>query len=226
MENPQLECESCLSSQGPFEIVDNIWMCATCKTRQAEIDMELANRQPTIENVALQHAAEIDQTVKTRADFFNSRTVSIQYLKDAIDADDSITNKHYELASRLDTRFKHLRDVLFPKAKLETEAIVSEQRAIQVYLNNLASKLRQEEREKLRLSDIQYKPAIPRAPKPVTLKKKIDKEELKLVASESGIPEYMLQTLMVARNIGPREARDIIKGSIKAGQEISKEGDK
>ena len=218
----EAECESC-GNNGPCEIVDSILMCANCQSRNNEINLELAELEKNKINPAdiLIKSIEIDNSIQIRSDFFNSRTASIESLRLAIEADDTIPTdkKHFELAQRLDNRFKHLRDVLMPEKKIEIEAIASEQKAIQVYLNTLASSLRKEEREKLRLSDISYKPQpvskpkVPRAPS-----KKIDKAELKKYAAELGINEYTLQVFVISKNITVAEAASVIREQIKSAK--------
>jgi hypothetical protein len=149
---------------------------------------------------------EIDNSIKIQTDIFNAKTIAIHELKVAIDNDPAIENKNFALAQSVEARFNHLRDVIFSKRQEITEA-ENEQKAIQVYYNELAKKLRTEEREKIRLKDAQYKPAevIVKKPRAVTVKK-FDKVAIRDAARESGIPEAVLQMLCIAKGFTPLEA--------------------
>ena len=93
----------------------------------------------------------------------------------------------------------------------------NEQKAIQVYLNQLANTLRVEEREKIKLTDINYKPTATKitTPKPVkTSAKKIDKVELRKYAAELGVSEFTLQMVVVSKNLTVEAAANILRRSI------------
>jgi len=157
-------------------------------------------------NIALAKAHEIDNSVNVLTDLFNAETLSIVELKAAIDNDANITNKPYALASEVKARFLKNQQVIFDANQTISDA-VSKQKAEQVYLNTLANQLRSEEREKLKIADINYQPGAVKAVKPATIKtKKIDKAEVKKFAAESGIPEYMIQQTCVQKNISPEDA--------------------
>lgn len=171
-------------------------------------------------NEVLKQSREIDSNVQIRTDLFNAATVSIIELKKAIDADSTIENKPYALAEELKNRFEHHKNLVFELNQQLVEQ-GNNQRAIQVYLNNLANSLRAEEREKLRLADISYTPKAPKpvSTKPITTKQtkkstKIDKVELRRFANELGISEFMLQMIVVQKNISISEAAQILKKSI------------
>ena len=164
-------------------------------------------------NAVLVESRQIDASIQVRTDIFNASTKSIIDLKTAIDNDPNITNKPFALATELKTRFEHFKNVVFElQAKVQEAA--TEQRAIQTYMNTLANQLRAEEREKLKLQDINYKPNPPKVakPKPIkTSKAKIDKKELKKVASELGISEFTLQMMVVSTGKTIQEAAQAIK---------------
>lgn len=171
-------------------------------------------------NEVLRQSREIDSNIQIRTDLFNAATVSIVELKAAIDADESIVNKPYALAEELKKRFEHHKNLVF---ELNQQLIEhgNNQRAIQVYLNNLANQLRADEREKLRIADINYKPAPPKSTsvkevktRTTTKKTKIDKTELRKYAHELGISEFMLQMIVVQKGISVADAAIQIKKSI------------
>ena len=167
-------------------------------------------------NKALVDSAKIDASVTMRTDIFNAATVSISDLKAAIETDTTIVNKPYALAEELTNRFN-----TFTSAISEhNEAIINatnNQRAIQTYLNTLANSLRAEEREKLKIQDINYKPAQVKPVKPAairTAKKKLDKTELRKYAAELGIAEFTLQMIVVSKGLTVEQAANMLRKSI------------
>jgi len=160
---------------------------------------------------------QVDTTVQVREDIFNAKTTSIVQMKEEIEADDTIERKHFALAIRLTEMRNHLRKVLFGvnEAYNKTkESINSEIRSQQQYLNDLANKLRTDEREAIKLRDVTYKPLPPKATKtPKVVKKKFDKKELKKYSDLlGGNMEYTLQMLCVANNMQPDKAYEMLKG--------------
>jgi hypothetical protein len=171
--------------------------------------------------IAIEAAKLIDNSISVRTDIFNAATIAIIEIKNTIDADANIVNKPYALAETLKNRFNHFKSVIFE----HTEAIVTagnEQKAIQVYLNNLANSLRAEEREKLKISDINYQPSKPKVvtPRAISTKssKKIDKKEVERYARELGISAYMVQMVCVSKGLSPEQAANVIRKSIEAAK--------
>lgn len=230
------ECEVCPKKDVTITNHRGIWYCDDCWKAECAAVSELTpvpvesiktpeqeqfnNAIATYQNAYLA-AKEIGPTVAVRTDLFNAATVAIVNVKAAIDNDASITNKPYALAEALLKQFNEHKVAIF---ELNEQVIDrgNKQKAIQVYLNNLANTLRAEEREKLKLSDISY---VPKPVKPivvkdkvVTRKPKIDKTELRNTAAKLGISEFMLQQIIVAKNVTIQEAADIIRKSIEAAQ--------
>lgn len=193
------------------------------QSHQSTPQISVRTPAPIAINSVLREAAEIDQKVEVRADLFNAATKSIIELKAAIEADSSITNKPYALAEALKARFEHHKTVVFDLNQKLVEA-GNQQKAIQIYLNTLANTLRAEEREKLKISDISYKPAPPKAikvaksPGTTTTKKKIDKKEVREAAARLGVSEFMVQMIVVQKGITVAEAETLLKASIAAAQ--------
>ncbi len=223
-------CESC-SNEGPVDIVyGNMLMCKDCqelekkayaesmKPENQEARVESMN-QRTYENAVVAQSRAIDNSIQVRTDIFNASTTAIVELKAAIDGDEAITNKPYELAKVLTERFTHYKQVIFDANEKIVEA-ANNQRAIQVYLNELANKLRAEEREKLKLADINYKPKDVRPVKPTAIKTtgtkkgKLDKVELRKYATELGISEFTLQMLVVQKGVTVETAANMLRKSI------------
>jgi len=165
----------------------------------------------------LERQVHVDTTIQVTSDIFNAKTVAIIELKEAIENDDSIENKQYELAKRLKDRFTHLKEVIFERTQ-ENLKDSSEQRSIQSYLNNLANNLREKERDELRLKDLTYKPLPPSKPtKPRKPKApKFDKAEIKKYAAELGVDEFTLQMICVSKGLQPKEAAEELKKMVSA----------
>lgn len=225
-------CDAC-PNVGPVELrYGTMLLCADCWAKEQAL--QLANNTPTKQaervdtlNAAIKASREQDASIQVNTDIFNAATVAIQELKQSIDADPTITNKPYHLASELTTRFEHFKAVIFAKNQEIIEA-ANQQKAIQVYLNNMANTLRAEEREKLKLQDINYKPTPPKlvkskTDKPATVKvrssNKLDKAELRKYAAELNIPEYTIQMLCVSKGITPAMAADKLRKQIQEMRE-------
>lgn len=172
--------------------------CPDCRAK-----IELGTLNP-VNNATVAVAKEVDARIQVRTDLFNAATVAIIDLKKSIDTDESIVNKPYVLAQTLMERFTHFKQVIFAANETIVDAS-NNQKAIQVYLNQLANQLRTEEREKLKIADINYQPTSVKPiskPKPIKTtgtSKKIDKAEVRKVCAELGIPEMMLQMILVAK---------------------------
>lgn len=215
-----IECECCdYKGTDVKKVYGNMLMCPACLKKEEELEKqteETAQDRVDAMNDVLKRQREIDTSINISTDLFNARTVAIVEMKAAIDQDNTIENKEFELASRLKERFTHLKQVVFDIDKQRLEA-TTEQRSIQQYLNELANRLRTEEREQLRLSDISYQPKPPKVVSDKPRKKRgpkkptFDKAELKRVAGEMGIPEFTLQMTCVSKNCTPTEAADFIK---------------
>lgn len=205
----QAVCESCYK-QGPCEIAAGILSCEACFNyvqNANSTEMELHQRAIETKRAFQQ----IDANIKVSTDVFNAKTIAIHKIKTAIDEDPAITNKNFALAQLIEERFLHLKDIIFSRRQEVLEA-ENEQKAIQVYYNELAKRLRQEERECIRLKDVQYKPIEPiiKKPKAITVKK-FDKDEINRIAADTGVSAVIIQVLCVAKGISPVEAARLYK---------------
>lgn len=212
------ECEVCEKKDIKITChYNNMWFCDDCWTKEQDATRVTTIPTPIVNVV--QQAKHIDESIQIQTDMFNAATVSIVELKKAIDSDESIVNKPYALAETLRTRFLHFKDVEFEAKKTENEA-VNQQKAIQVYLNNLANQLHADEREKLKLQDLQYKPAsVKPTVKSVTTRQtrkttKLDKVELRKFAAELGVSEFTLQMLVVQKGITVEAAANLLRRTI------------
>lgn len=226
------ECEVCdrvHTEELPVKLTchyGNMWFCDTCWEKESNATKDVA-KTSEVSNVvqnALQQAARIDNSVEVRTDLFNANTVAIITLKAEIDNNPEITNKPYVLATELMSRFDKFKSVIFEYNEKIVEAN-NAQRAIQVYLNQMANSLRAEEREKLKIADINYKPTVVKLIKPKGIsttgtKKstKLDKVELRKYAAELGIPEFTLQMLVVSKGITVETAANMLRKSLQAAK--------
>ena len=186
---------------------------ATPAAQQERI--EVSNNKMAI---ALEASRAVDNAIQVRTDLFNAATTSIIELKATIDSDESIANKPYALAEELTKRFEHHKQVVFELSE-QIVAAGNSQKAIQIYLNQLANSLRAEEREKLKIADINYKPNPVKPVKTKAIKttgstKKLDKVELRKYAAELGVSEFTLQMLCVSKGISPETAANQLRKSI------------
>jgi len=221
-------CETC-PNIGPVEMFAGMAMCASC--REKELEAVRAHQAPELQEARLaEHnrkleedkliraentpilsisdlvtkARSVDQSLQVVGDLFNAATVAIVDIKNSIESDDSIpTNeKAFRLANVLIERNDTYAGLIFDTRKTLVE-LESTQRTIQTYLNDLANKLRKEEREKLSLKYADYKPN-PVKPAPTGTRKpktpKYDKDELAKAVAETGMPAHVIQMGCVRMN--------------------------
>jgi hypothetical protein len=167
-------------------------------------------------NDAIANAREIDDKLRLRTDIFNAKTVAIVELKKAIDNDPTIENKPYAFAQELSRRFDKMKEIIF-KANAEIVDAVNEQKALQIQLNQMANQLRAEEREKLKIQDINYNPHKAKTVSVTKIKtqsKKFDKVELRRLASELGMPESTIQMLAVAKGLSLDQVGNLLRRTV------------
>lgn len=213
-------CCSCYSNEMKLQAENN-----TPEKQQQRVDTANEVMQNSLELNALATSRQIDSSITVRTDLFNAATTSIIDLKKIIDDSPEIQNKQYALAEELMRRFEHFKDVIFEANQTVVEAS-NNQRAIQVYLNQLSNQLRAEEREKLKIQDIDYKPREVKVSKPKAIRTKkvaFNKVDIRNAAAaltqELGkpIPEYMLQMIVTSRQVTVEEAANILRKSLKEG---------
>ena len=223
------ECEVCDKKDVTITChYGNMWFCDECwateEASQASITAEqkqvrVEKFNESVESKVIDASRVIDNSIQVRTDLFNAATTAIVDLKKAIDENPEIANKPYALAEELTTRFNHFKQVVFDAQQQIMEA-GNHQKAIQVYLNQLANSLRAEEREKLKIADINYKPAtvkptVKRVSTSQTKKStKLDKAELRKFAAELGVSEFTLQMVVVSKGITVEAAANILRRSI------------
>jgi hypothetical protein len=202
-------------------IFTDMLMCSSCveleiKALNEHISGDDADKRVIDARAIIDVSRQIDDTVKVVSDLFNAKTIAIIELDKAIQADDTIENKPYALAQFLHGRFVSLQSSIFG----HKEAIVdetNEQKAIQLYFNQLSNRLRAEEREQFKIADINYKPSAPvlKKPKPIKAKAvKMDRVELNKYATELGVSASQLQTICIRRGCSVADAAKILQDAL------------
>jgi ribosomal protein L37AE/L43A len=210
------DCESCEAKEVILTKCVKIWMCKECI--QKDIDAALEYQAPelqeerfrahkNIENVHLAHVKSENQAIKISTDIFNAKIKAITELKQAIDADESIQNKHFALAQVINQRYENLSQILFGVNQQKAE-IENEQKAIQHYYNELSKRLHKEERDKIKLADLDYKPEVVKElkPKEEKARKNFDKTGIAAQVLITGLNETLIQMTCVGRNVAPEMA--------------------
>lgn len=210
-------CEVCGCSGEMTLTPQDILMCLDCEYKDVRprTEKELNDRALEVKR----RFAEIDSALQISTDIFNAKTIQIHQLarsiQDATDIPDD--RKYFVLAEALDKRYTKLSE-LISGAKEEILHAENEQRAIQTYYNDLGKKLRQEEREKLRLKDATYKPVerpdVKKTPKAPSIKKAPNQAEIRAACVKHGIPEAVgtITMLMVAaKNLSVEDAIERFK---------------
>jgi hypothetical protein len=216
------ECDYCESTDSIVKIGDT----QSCPLHRNEASKAKATNEPAPINIneVLKQTRAVDAGVTVRTDIFNNETIAIDEIKKAIFADESITNKPYALAQEVHARYIKYKEVIFEHQQLINEEM-NKQRAAQIYLNNLANTLRAEEREKLKISDINYKPrnvAMPVNKKTIKMvKTRIDVKELRAAAADLGIPEFTLKMIIIQKHMTVKQAHEMFKKNIEAAKAAS-----
>lgn len=174
-------CSVCLERVS-CDVFDNQLACTSCieilklrkiePTEQAALTLENEVQETIIEAGLIKATNKpidiIQEEIKqiepidgfsTAKDFFNAETRAIVDIEAEIKANNALSTdeKTFELVRRIRERHTKFKQILFEAMSVQVE-ITSKQRAQQHYLNELASKIRKEEREKYHLADINYQP--------------------------------------------------------------------
>lgn len=213
------ECDWCERTDS-IRVIGNSKACpdhfkdAEASTKPAE--SKPVDTSPIAMNEVLKASRQADAQIQVRTDIHNAETLAIAKLYEAIDHDAAITAKPFAKAQTLQERIIHFKKIIFDA----NEAIVEANNRLRVdmqSLNVLANHLRQDEREKLKIQDINYKPRAVKMPvtaKALKLtKKKTDKNELKRAAKELGVHESTIMAFMTMKQCTVAEALATIKAN-------------
>lgn len=160
----------------------------------------------------IERAKHLDTSIRVASDLFNAKTISIMDLKQAIDTDESVTNKTFAFYQMLEEKIDYLQGVIF-NLQSATVAANSTQRSIHDYLNNLRNKLTTEERAKTKAKDINYDTKMPKPVTPAKIKvnqqKSTDKQVREATAklnielglkSDQCFGDYTIKMVMISKN--------------------------
>lgn len=163
---------------------------------------------------------KVDQSIQVREDIHVAETISIHELKKRIDEDGSVADadKHITLAKAIMERHNKFAEVIQGARDSMNDALIR-QRAEQDYWQNLRAKLSNEEREQIKLKDINYKPQAPPKgiPKAPSLKKwSLSDIRLLVMKHKAAVPNStitsdLMKNVCEAQNIRPEEALQILK---------------
>jgi hypothetical protein len=217
-----LLCRDCIEREKQHELADAIRIQEDYQNpekQQARLDAYNSIVRPYEQMI--RNARKIDEQVHLSTDIFNAKTVAFQDIWTAVWKDDSIESdkKYFELARIAKQRILHFQNIIFELDKQKIEAY-SEQKSWHVALNDLANKLRVEEREALRISDITYDVKMPKVVTPRSIKiapKKASKEEIRALSTELGMPEFTIQLVMTSKNWTFEQVGNHFRKSIKEG---------
>lgn len=231
-------CEVCGCTGKPLSVFRTMLMCPSC--RESEQTLDAANRLEAEQRVeeakesfvhrqAEEMKAQLDKTITIRTEFFNADLPSIMDIKRDVEENMLIPadQKYFETVKAVRTRFDQFKVVLFELKDVEAQ-INSSLHAMQSYMNDLANNLKAEERAKLHLENINYKPVSPKAPTtakvkapkvPAAPKAKIDKNMLRAMALALNLPEMVIQITCVSKNMTVEQACEHLQtiGAVKAG---------
>jgi hypothetical protein len=143
-------------------------MCPACiekeKQLQAEskaLENERVKKMQAVASQALANAKKIDDNIRYNGDVYNAAVVSIVDLEKAINADETIApeQRYFMLANAVNERIAGFSKRIF-ELKNELNNEETTQVVHQRKLNELAEKLTKEERDKLKIIAINYKPQL------------------------------------------------------------------
>lgn len=202
-------CEACPNVGVCTLYLNTILLCDTCL--QAEKDhMSPEKQEKRVQEYrenTVKLAKEIDNSLTNRPQYFNAETIAIGVLKDAIEADATVTNKRLALFEVIDARYKGFKQALVVVDEQRVE-LMNQIKASHEYMVTLSNQLTAEERAKYQIADFNYKPnQVVTKPKASNKKApKFSKAELMEASSKTGIPMPALQTLCVRFNCNVAEA--------------------
>ena len=152
---PAARCQVCNKCQ-TCNVVDDMLLCDKCaegiKSKQFDL---------------IESSRTIDARLRGNQDFHNASTVPIIELKRTIMADETIINKDEALKNELLIRYEHFSARLFD---LQNETYIAQlsKSLIKHNLDELASIIRKEERDRITIADNNYVP--PTKLKPIRTK--------------------------------------------------------
>lgn len=220
-----LQCEACSSNDTSCKLIDGMYLCASCaeKHTSAKLTTQVippeindghkierivnqANRLIETDQIQSDNGASIRSIIENAVkgninefkDFFNAKIPSIIELTTAVENDETITDKKYEVAKLLKGRLQHLSHVLFEFNHKSLE-MSAEVKCVQQYMNQLIPSLRIEQRNQFAENNIDYNP--PTIKKPSAPKVRLSNEDkmAEMYAKSMHIPIEQARKLLAQR---------------------------
>lgn len=212
------ECESC-SKVAKLKEMNTVWLCPECFDKEIEAGpvKKIVEKNPTTEIaveerkiIADHKPVQLEQeaidklgssAIKKAEDYFNANTKSMNERWLEIVADASIPevghlnvlSKHEQFGLEVKNHFLHIKKVSIQAVDIQLQC-AAEMRSDQVLLNQNASKMREEIRTKLQLSNIDYVPTVAKPAKPVKVSRSMSVAEM--YAKTMKIPVEVAQRIL------------------------------
>ena len=159
------DCECCDRINVVVTRRHNDLMCSAC----IELEDNAINRQRAVETI--EKSVQIDATIELKTDIFNAATVPFTELRVAIQHNDAIPadQKEYELVKMAAERIKLMNAAIIA----DEQALMLKKNERHAWLTNVqevASRLRTDYREKFRQFDLSYEPKPVKSTKPKAVK--------------------------------------------------------
>jgi hypothetical protein len=177
------QCLVCGADSDDIKVYMTLDMCPICRDKE-KVAQELIRstaperiRELSMNLNLIADARKVDDAIHYNSDFFNAKTVEIVELEKFINADESIPldQKYFALSREVVDRINKFSGKLF-ELKTETDNVKTAQVVYQRKLNELAERLTKDEREKLKVTAINYKPQVSK-PDKVKVPKLVKKSE-------------------------------------------------
>lgn len=226
------ECEACPTTLDMLQAMTpkqslikgfGMWLCPTCHAKelalQADNNTKDAQNRRVIEmNAHIVRNRQQNETIELQSDVYNAKTEAIVELQKAIESDITIPTeqKFFALALAIQERYTANAQAIFDARKLLTEK-GNEQRALQTYWQTLSNRLHAEERAKIKLQDMNYKPEAPGKPrikvpktpktgktkstgKPRQRQPKLDLDLVKSLCKKHGVDTVLIPAITILIN--------------------------
>lgn len=244
-EDKTIECECCPNKVNPANIkkFHNMLMCPSCYAKELRMQVEnyynsehmtpaKQEERVQLHNESIERIKMIDHQVQLRQDIFNAEVIAIHKIEEIVNSDETISadKKQFTIGKAIKERIEHFQKVIFDLTELQVQEN-NKIRAAVTYFNELQYKLRAEEREQLKLQDLNYKPQPPKFVTPREKKEKTGRTGprkfsanlLREASAKLAIwcveNSYKIMTMdavqmiSTARNMSPDEAVEFIKNN-------------
>jgi hypothetical protein len=171
----------------------------------------------------VEQSRKIDDAIEIKPDIFAAATVSFVELMAAIQHDDTVPtdDKGFALVREADRRIQIMRAVIIEQDQIQL-ARKNEMHAWLTQTREVASKMRADQREKIKQYDLSYTPTTPKSPKskPVKTGADISKGELRKAVNEAAakyqVDASVVRMMLLSRHgLTPETAAKELAGLVK-----------